>query len=115
MSPTGHPMALEIRSDLRMGWRVDALYGNVQFKLLGDIVVDDNLSAPTVYFNNIHTLAGDTVHHWDKTQFKKDITLLGNLHMATADKSLAALKIKTVDLEANGGNAIMVNSNLILN
>lgn len=54
------------------------------------------------------------MHIHDQTEFKKDVYLLGNVHMTTGGKALAALKIKTDDLESNGGNAISVNSIMVL-
>ena len=70
VSGSNYPMALEIRSDLRMGYNLVTL---TQYKLLGDIVVQDKLQSANNEFNNIHTLSGDTIHVHDKVEFQHSV------------------------------------------
>jgi len=44
-----------------------------QYKLLGDIVVQDKLQSANNEFNNIHTLSGDTIHVHDKVEFQHSV------------------------------------------
>ena len=67
-----------------------------QYKLLGDIVVQDKLESASNYFNNIHTLSGDTIHMDDKVELKLGVTMLdgatihGNLDLPDENSQVTA-------------------------
>ena len=99
------PMALEVRSDLRMGKILpgtDLLYPlGYQFRLLGDIVIPDKLDSSENSFNNIYSLNGDTVHHHDNVDIAKELTLHGHLVMADPSKYFKGETVKVFTLETD--------------
>ncbi len=101
-------MVLEVRSDLKFGIANDIFL--TQYGLKGTVVVHDKLESGTNYFNNIYTLGGSTIHVHDQTEFVKDVTLLGNLHMDTADKALAAVTVKTNTIKPKSGTQFKFDS-----
>jgi hypothetical protein len=81
---------------------LDPLYPlGYQYKLLGDIIVEDKLDSSENRFNNIYSLGGDTVHHHDNVDIAKELTLHGHLVMSDPSKYFKGERVKMYHLETD--------------